>query len=140
MPRRPRIINAEVASAVARKAARPLPLSRGGVYTPPHKTATERLYEVIYDKAVEGYCFTDSIYGIPWIRQGDVVEVAPGVFVARFRCPPEKAHNAYFGRMAKAVCEAVGSELHYVHATRKEYGIPYEEFAWVISPAKGEEQ
>lgn len=135
MPRRPRIINAAVAAAVRRGAALAQTTAQrgGGAYAPPPQSPAEKLYDLIYAKAVEGYCFTDSIYGIPWIRREDVAEVSPGVFVARFRCPPEKAHDAYFGRMAKAVCEAVGSKLHYVHATRKEYGIPYEEFAWAIS-------
>lgn len=128
--RKPKIISREV----ARRAGMERPFtSLLPAYTPPgEKTEADRLFDLIYRKSVEGYCFTDDLYGIPWIERNDIEEKGGGIFVIRFRCPPSKVHDVYFGRMSKAVCQALNCSIHFIHNTKYEYGLPFEDCIWVL--------
>lgn len=90
------------------------------------------MYDMIYDKAVVGYCFTDNEFGIPWIERSDIEDRGEGIFVLRFRCPPDRVSDAYFGIMADAVCSEMNCALHFVHMTKTEYGLPFEDCVWIL--------
>ena len=131
MPRRkPRIIS----RAVERGAADAKPFSPPpppSVSSPP-LTEVDKLYLLIHEKSVVGYRFTDDEFGIPWIEKGDIEEKGGGVYVIRFRCPPDKVQDVYFGRMAEAVCKELNCAVHFMHKTRWEYGLPFEDCIWVV--------
>ena len=99
--------------------------------TPP-PTEADSLYALIYAKSVEGYRFTDNEYGIPWIEGNDIEEKSGGVYVIRFRCPTDRVHDVYFGGMAEAVCKELNCAVHFMHKTRWEYGLPFEDCIWVV--------
>lgn len=110
-------------------------------FSMPPKTEEDRLYDLIFNESVAGYRFADNEYGEPWIARGDVQKAGDGIFVIRFRCPVERMEELYFWGMAKDVCVKLGCELNVVHETRNEYGLPYEECAWVIQkPIRDEEE
>ena len=99
---------------------------------PPPKTEADRLYDLIYTKSVEGYRFTDNEYGIPWIERGDIEERNGGVYIIRFRCPTDRVHDVYFGGMATDVCKELNCSVHFIHKTKWEYGLPFEDCVWII--------
>lgn len=139
--RTPRIISRAVTAAIAKK-------KRGGIkhpssdprlapYVPKPKTEVDKLFDLIYDRCVYGYRFTDDYYGIPWIEKSDIEDKGDGLFVIRFRCPTEKTHHVFFGVMAEDVCNALNCSLHFIHETRwecysEDNKLPYEECVWVI--------
>ena len=128
--RKPRIISRGVESAIAK--SRPLSVPPPDYVPPPPKTDADLLYDLIYNKSVIGYRFTDDEFGIPWIDRGDIEEKGGGVYVIRFRCPLDKVQDLYFGAMAKEVCEELNCCVHFIHATKREYGLPFEDCIWVI--------
>lgn len=104
---------------------------------PQEKTPSEKLYYIIEDECIWGNRFTDTFYGIPWIEKTDIEDKGKGLFIVRFRCPPEFMHHVYFGKMAESVCKRVNSGMHIFHETRIErysekVKLPYEECVWVI--------
>ena len=130
MRRRPRIIS----RAVEREAegVRPFSPFLPPCEPPPPKTEADRLYDLIYTKSVEGYRFTDNEYGIPWIERGDIEERNGGVYIIRFRCPTDRVHDVYFGGMATDVCKELNCSVHFIHKTKWEYGLPFEDCVWII--------
>lgn len=127
---RPRII----CRAVERGAAEAKPFSPPPppYVPPPPPTETDKLYALIYAKSVEGYRFTDNEFGIPWIERNDIEEKSGGVYVIRFRCPTDRVHDVYFGGMAEAVCKELNCAVHFIHKTKWEYGLPFEDCVWII--------
>lgn len=127
--RKPRIICKSVESRAVKHipAASALP-----TYSPPPKTEADKLYDLIYEKSVEGYCFADDEFGMPWIDRGDIEEHGGKVYVIRFRCPANRAHHAFFGRMAEKVCEEMNCRLHFIHSTKWENKLPFEDCIWII--------
>ena len=130
MPRRkPRIISREVDGG----AARHIPVASAlHPYEPPPKTETDNLYDLIFSESVKGYRFTDEEFGEPWIGRKDIEEKGEGLYVIRFRCPPNMIHDVHFGRMAADVCKTMNCEVHLVHHLKMEYKIPFEDCIWVI--------
>ena len=130
MRHRPRIISRAVEreAEVVRPFSPPLPPYE----PPPPKTEADRLYDLIYTKSVEGYRFTDNEYGIPWIERGDIEERNGGVYIIRFRCPTDRVHKVYFGSMADDVCRELNCSVHFIHKTKWEYGLPFEDCVWII--------
>ena len=96
------------------------------------KSKRERVYGVISDACCSGYRFTDTYYGLPFIEIKDLEEKEDGVYVIRFRCEPKYLHHVYFGRMAEEVCTTLRSGMHFIHECKEEWGLPYEECAWII--------
>lgn len=96
------------------------------------KTLKEKIYDIIYDASRNGYHFVDKETGSEFIDIDDLEEKGNGIYVLRFRCPPEYMHHVYFGRMAEEVCEKLHSEIRFIHEKKQEYGIPFEECVWVI--------
>lgn len=128
--RKPRIISRGVEDEAARtKPFAPPPLL---YIPPPPPTEVDKLYALIYEKSVAGYRFTDNEYGIPWIERNDIEEKGGGVFIIRFRCPIDMVHDVYFGGMAEAVCKELNCAVHFIHKTKWEYGLPFEECIWII--------
>ena len=139
--KRKRIVSRDLAGAMAeqKRTGAPVPsaLASRRVYVPKEKTPAEKLYDIIYDESVWGYRFTDTFYGIPWIELSDIEDKGNGLFVIRFRCPPEYMHKIHFGEVAEDVCERVRSGMHFFHQTREEVysekaKLPYEDCVWVI--------
>ena len=130
MRRRARIISRAVERGAleARPFNPPLPPCE----PPPPKTEADRLYDLIYTKSVEGYRFTDNEYGIPWIERGDIEERNGWVYIIRFRCPTDRVHDVYFGGMATDVCKELNCSIHFIHKTKWEYGLPFEDCVWVL--------
>ena len=96
------------------------------------ETKIDLLYDRIYRLSVRMYRFTDNEYGIPWISKRDIEEKGNGIYVIRFRCPPEKLEKIFFWSMAEDVCKEIGCEVNFFHEIRQEYKIPYAECVWVI--------
>lgn len=96
------------------------------------KTDSDILYDVICKASSEGYCFTDNVFGLSWILREDIEKQDGNVYVIRFRCPPDFMYEVNFFKMAKKVCEEMKSKLHFFHATKTEYNLPYEDCVWVI--------
>lgn len=131
MPRlKHRIISRGVESAIAK--SRPLSVPPSDYVPPPPKTEADLLYDLIYNKSVMGYRFTDDELGIPWIDRGDIEEKGGGVFVIRFRCPTDRVQDLYFGWMAESVCKELNCSVHFIHKTKWEYGLPFEDCVWII--------
>lgn len=105
-------------------------------FTLPPKTDIDNLYDIIFNESVKGYRFTDEEYGEPWIDKNDIEEKNGGIFVIRFRCPLQMMKNCHFVEMAHDVCMIMKCDLHFIHDTKHEYGIPFEDCVWVIQ--KGE--
>ena len=128
--RRPRIIcrAVERGAAEAKPFSPPLP----PYVPPPPPTEIDKLYALIYEKSVEGYRFTDNEYGIPWIDKTDIEEKSGGVYIIRFRCPTERVHDVYFGGMAADVCKELKCSVHFIHKTKWEYGLPFEDCVWIL--------
>ncbi|MBO6031880.1 MAG: hypothetical protein J6Q22_10605 [Prevotella sp.] len=128
--RRPRIIS----RAVEDRKGKSLPIDY--ILPPlaprPQKTDADRLYDLIHEKSVIGYRFTDNEYGIPWIERGDIEYKGDNIYVIRFRCPVDSMHDLYFGRMAEDVCHELKSRIYLIHNTKSEYGIMFEDCIWVI--------
>ena len=101
-------------------------------YYPVLKTRREKVFDVIYDASRRGYRFADSYYGIPFVELNDIEETGNGIYVVRFRCEPQYMRPYYFETMAKRVCEELRSRLHFAHAAKIEFGMPYEECVWII--------
>lgn len=104
---------------------------------PPPKTPLDDLFNLIYDKCVWGYRFTDNYYGMPWIEKKDIEDKGNGIYVIHFRSPVEYAHESCFGSMAKEVCTSLNCKLHVFHKIKKEvyFGkiqLEYEDYVWVI--------
>ena len=94
----------------------------------------EGIYNIIACRCEEGYALVDDINGLPLIEKDDVEESGAGLFTVRFRLPSDKL--GALGRVARNVCDEVGSEMHVYAAEKKEYGIPFHECVWVIDPQK----
>lgn len=104
------------------------------------KSEKEKIYDIIYRACTHGYHFADQYYGIPFIEQNDLTEEGDGLYVIRFRCEPQYMHQVYFGRMCEEVCRAVRSEIRYIHERKREWGIPYEECAWILKVGEKKER
>ena len=96
------------------------------------ETETDRLFRLIYEKSMIGYCFTEPESGIPWIRYDDIEDKGNGLFVIRFRCPSQHLHKVHFGCLSDAVCNELNSSLNFFHTTKKENGIPFDDCVWVL--------
>lgn len=96
------------------------------------ETDSDRLFHLIYEESRRGYCFTEPETGISWIRHQDIEDKGNGLFVIRFRCPTDRTHAVYFGKMADAVCKEMNSIVNFFHATKSEEGLAYEDCVWVI--------
>ena len=96
------------------------------------ETDTDRVFRIIYELAIRGYCFTEPETGTPWIRYDDIEDKGNGLFVIRFRCPTQHLHEAHFGLMANSVCNELNSDLNFFHTKKQEYGIPFEDCVWVL--------
>lgn len=132
MRKTPRIISRDVKTRVGIIS----PLSDAPVlvedYVKPPDTEADRVFRLIVKYSEEGYRFADNEYGMSWIRREDIEEHDAETFVVRFRCPPERMGEVYFGKMAEKVCKDMNCQLHIFHETRYEFRIPYEECIWVI--------
>ena len=138
MPRkRHKIISRTVESGVANAKIVSAPLEP---FCMPPKTDADKLYDLIFNESVSGYRFADNEFGEPWILRSDIESKGEGLFVIRFRCPVERMNELYFWRMANDVCKKIGCELNVIHETRYEFGLPYEECAWVIQKPNEPEQ
>ena len=100
-------------------------------------TATDRLFRIIYENSSRGYCFTEPSSGIPWIQHKDIEDRGDGLFVIRFRCPPNQINDVFFWEMANNVLKDMNSIPRFFHETKEENGIPYEECVWVIQEGDG---
>lgn len=101
-------------------------------YVPREETEKDRVFAIIYDACRWGYRFTDPYYGIPLIEKEDIEEKENGIYVIRFRCEPHYLHRIRFGEVSEAVCKALRSGMHFVHEQKTEWGLPYEDCAWVL--------
>lgn len=105
-------------------------------FIPPPKTEIDKLYDIIFDESVKGYRFTDEECGEPWISKSDI-EIKDGcIYVVRFRCPLQMMKKCHFWNMANDVCAILKCDLHFIHDTKQEHGIPFEDCVWVLQ--KGE--
>ena len=128
--RKPRIISRDVErGAVCSRPFSPPP--QPCIPSPP-KTEADKLYDLIYRNSIIGYRFADNEFGIPWIERSDIEEKGVGVYVIRFRCPPDRVHEVYFGGMARDVCKELNCCLHFIHETRYEFGLSYEDCIWIV--------
>lgn len=111
-------------------------------YVPPAPpTPLDKFYNLIYDRCVWGYRFTDNYYGIPWIEKSNIEDKGNGIYVIRFRSPVEYASEGRFGAVAKEVCEALRCRLHVFHKTKQDVyfeniKLDYEDYVWVIQPGE----
>lgn len=145
MGRKPRIISTAVIRKVQKERARVCKTSPyidwpKGENPNILRTSIDRLYDKIDRQSVKMYRFTDNEYGIPWISKGDIESRGDGIYVIRFRCPPEKLAQIYFWSMAADVCREIGCEINFFHEIKEERNIPYAECVWVINEPEEEEE
>lgn len=107
---------------------------------PDKETPTDRVFRLIYENSIHGYCFTEPSSGIPWIQHQDIEDRGDGLFVIRFRCPPSHIHGVYFWDMANRVLDAMKSKPRLFHETKTENGISYEDCIWVIQEGDNEKE
>lgn len=90
------------------------------------------IYHFISSRCEDGYALVDDRSGLPLIERDAVKNSGAGIFTVRFRLPSDKL--GALGRVARLVCEDVGSDMHLYAAEKKEFGIPFHECVWVIDP------
>ena len=101
------------------------------VYVPKEKTEKEKLFELIDYKSLLQYRFIHED-DEPYIRIEDLQELEDHIYVIRFRSDPKFFVYPVFDHLAREVCDEVRSPLLYVHETKREFGVFFEECAWVI--------
>lgn len=101
-------------------------------YVPRIKTEKEKVYDVIQDSCISGYRFIDQDTGTLFINLEDIEEKGKDIYVVRFRCKPHELRHSYFGSIAEEVCAKLRSGIHFIHEAKQEWGLPYEECAWII--------
>ena len=107
-------------------------------YVPKPKSRLDRIYGLIEEASLKGWCFTDKD-GRPWIQREDLEERDGGVVLVRFTCSLSAMHSAVlFEKMASEVCGKLHSGFRYVYKPKEaEYPgkvrLFYNDCVWIIS-------
>lgn len=99
-----------------------------------HSMCATAVYSAIARHCEDGYSLVDERSGLPLVGAEDVEDSGCGFFTVRFRVPVGK--ERMLERVARRMCEEVGSELHLFVKDGEEYGVPFKDCVWVIDPQR----